>query len=242
MNFGNLSALLILMDASSGHFHLFRRIENDTIRRIVNLKPLSELLEESAALHKHLCPRQVLGIRMGMLAGDILGLDLPQANKRLLTIVETDGCGADGIAVATNCWVGRRTLRIEDYGKMAATFVDTQTERAVRIAPKREARQQVAPYAPETNQRWQAQLLGYQRMPAEMMFSVQEVCLTSSLAAILSKPGRRVVCQTCGEEIMNEREVIVGRKKYCRACAGSAYYKVQAAQTDLLVDKNRNER
>lgn len=191
----------------------------------MNLKPLSDLLEQSAALHHHLCPRQVLGVRMGMLAGDILELELPQKNKRLLTIVETDGCGADGIAVATNCWVGRRTLRVVDYGKMAATFIDTITGRAVRINPKREARLQAPMYTPEISQRWQAQLIGYQRMPAEMIFSVQEVSLTNSLAAILSKPGRRVVCQACGEEIMNEREVLIGQKKYCRACAGDSYYK-----------------
>ncbi|MBI3177949.1 MAG: formylmethanofuran dehydrogenase, partial [Chloroflexi bacterium] len=76
------------------------------------MKALTELLEVSAALHRHLCPRQVLGVRMGMLAGEVLGLDLPQGDKRLFTIVETDGCASDGIATATNCWVGRRTLRV----------------------------------------------------------------------------------------------------------------------------------
>jgi formylmethanofuran dehydrogenase subunit E len=45
----------------------------------------------------------------------------------LLTILETDGCAADGVSAATGCWVGRRTLRVEDFGKVAATFVDTQT-------------------------------------------------------------------------------------------------------------------
>jgi formylmethanofuran dehydrogenase subunit E len=162
---------------------------------------------------------------MGMLAGDILELDLPQEHKRLLTIVETDGCGADGIAVATNCWVGRRTLRIEDYGKMAATFVDTMTSRAIRIIPRREARQQAPEFAPETNQPWQAQLMGYQRMPAELLFAVQDVCLTQSLEKMISKPGRRVVCRECGEEIMNEREVVIDRKPLCRSCAGATYYK-----------------
>ena len=99
------------------------------------MTPLHQLLDQCAALHHHLCPRQVLGVRMGMLAGKVLSLALPQSDKRLLTIMETDGCGADGVAVATNCWVGRRTMRIEDYGKMAATFVDTVTARAVRITP-----------------------------------------------------------------------------------------------------------
>jgi len=101
---------------------------------------LGQLLEASAALHRHLCPRQVLGARMGMLAAHELNLDLPQSGKRLLTIVETDGCFADGVSVATGCWIGRRTLRVEDFGKVAATFVDTQTGRAIRIAPRHDAR------------------------------------------------------------------------------------------------------
>jgi len=83
---------------------------------IAHMPSFSELLEACAALHRHLCPRQVLGVRMGLFAGQLLDLPLPQPHnsKRLLTIVETDGCAADGVAAATNCWVGRRTLRVED--------------------------------------------------------------------------------------------------------------------------------
>ncbi|HZY41747.1 MAG TPA: FmdE family protein, partial [Anaerolineae bacterium] len=73
---------------------------------------LKELLQQSAAMHQHLCPRQVLGARLGLLAGFELGLTVPQSDKRLLAIVETDGCFADGIAVATGCTVGHRTLRV----------------------------------------------------------------------------------------------------------------------------------
>src|SRR5574341_409378 len=124
------------------------------------MRSLSELLEASATLHHHLCPRQVLGVRLGMRAGELLGLDLPQADKRLLVIAETDGCGVDGISAATGCQVGRRTLRIEDYGKVAATFVDTLTGRAVRIAPRSGVRTLACAYAPEARNKWEAQLLG----------------------------------------------------------------------------------
>ena len=101
---------------------------------------LKELLDTTTAMHRHLCPRQVLGVRMGLYAGELLGLALPQPDKRLYTIMETDGCAADGVAVAVNCWVGRRTMRIEDYGKVAATFVDTQTGQAMRIVPRASVR------------------------------------------------------------------------------------------------------
>lgn len=187
---------------------------------------LEELLTRSAATHSHLCPRQVLGVRMGILAGELLELELPQTRKRLLTIVETDGCFVDGVSTATNCWVGRRTLRVEDYGKVAATFVDTQTERAVRLAPHPEARQTAATYAPEAQNRWEAMLLGYQRMPTDELLTVQWVALVTSVTSLISRADHRVECEACGEEIINEREETVGGRVLCRACAGSAYYSV----------------
>jgi formylmethanofuran dehydrogenase subunit E len=190
----------------------------------LNQKSLAELLEESSALHRHLCPRQVLGARTGMLAGQLLDMVLPQEKKRLLTIVETDGCYADGVSVATNCWVGRRTLRVEDYGKTAATFVDTQTGRAIRIIPSPESRTLAPDYALEAKNRWESMLLGYQRMPDEELFAVQEVALLTPVAEIISRPGIRVNCDRCGEEIINEREVARNGQILCRSCAGGGYY------------------
>ena len=185
---------------------------------------LEALLTASSALHHHLCPRQVLGVRMGLYAGQILGLAVPQSDKRLLAIVETDGCAADGIAVAAGCWVGRRTLRIEDYGKVAATFVDTLTGRAVRLVPQPSAREAAADYAPEARGKWQAMLLGYQRIPAEALLAAQPVKLKTSIEHIVSHAGYRTTCEQCGEEILNEREVTHAGRVLCRACAGDAYY------------------
>ena len=192
---------------------------------------LKEILEQSAALHQHLCPRQVLGACLGLLAGVELGLNLPQSDKRLLMIVETDGCFVDGVSVATGCTVGHRTLRVEDYGKVAATCVDTQTGRALRLAPLHTARQAAATYAPEARNKWEAQLLGYQRMPDDELFSIQAVHLTTPVAQIVSRPGRKAICDVCGEEIMNERETLRGSLVLCRACAGQAYYTLTAWPT-----------
>jgi len=117
---------------------------------------LKELLDTTTAMHRHLCPRQVLGVRMGLYAGELLGLTVPQQDKRLYTIMETDGCAADGVAVAVNCWVGRRTMRVEDFGKAAATFVDTQTGQALRIVPRPTVRQTARAYAPTAADKWDA--------------------------------------------------------------------------------------
>ncbi len=185
---------------------------------------LSSLLEQSATLHHHLCPRQVLGVRMGMLAGKLLALELPQTNKRLLTIVETDGCFTDGVSVVTNCWVGRRTMRVEDFGKVAATFVDTCTETAVRLFPAPHARQLAPTYAPEAKNRWEGYLLGYQRVPDDLLFGIQSVVLTQPIKEIVSRAGARVNCDVCGEEILNEREVVREGAVICQSCAGNGYY------------------
>jgi len=190
------------------------------------MSKLEDLLKTSAALHRHLCPRQVLGVRMGLLGGQLLGIEVPQHNKRLLVIVETDGCGADGVAAATNCWVGRRTLRVLDFGKVAATFIDRKTERAFRVAPHPNARQAAPGYAPDAKNRWEAYLLGYQRMPDEELLAFQEVQIAFSLEELWSKNGRRVNCDLCGEEIINEREVVQDGLTLCQPCAGARYYRL----------------
>lgn len=188
------------------------------------MKPLAELLAASAALHRHLCPRQVLGVRMGLYGARLLDLDVPQEDKRLLAIVETDGCAADGVAVATGCWVGRRTLRVEDLGKVAATFVDTVSGAAVRLVPRPDVRARARDLATEARGKWEAQLLGYQRMPDDDLFAWQWVTLNTPIRAIVSRPGARATCEACGEEIINERETFHRNMTLCRACAHGAYY------------------
>jgi len=189
---------------------------------------LTELLQQSSALHRHLCPRQVLGARMGIWAGELLRLALPQAEKRLLTIVETDGCFADGVSVATNCWTGRRTLRVEDYGKVAATFVDTQTGSAWRITPHPGARLAAAAYAPADVSHWESMLQGYQVMPIAELLVAQPVILQVSVESLVSHAGARAVCAECGEEIVNERELSVAGRVLCRPCAVGGYYRAAA--------------
>lgn len=185
---------------------------------------LDDVLRLSAAHHHHLCPRQVLGARMGLLAGAALGLDVPSSDKRLLTIAETDGCAVDGISAATGCYVGRRSLRVVDFGKVAATFIDTRTELAVRIHPHPRCRQAALEAMPHARSRWHAQLEAYRLLPDEALLVLQPVELTVSLARLLSRPGARVGCEACGEEILNEREVVHEGMTLCRGCLGEAYY------------------
>ncbi|NOH04905.1 MAG: formylmethanofuran dehydrogenase [Chloroflexi bacterium] len=189
------------------------------------MKPLDALLRDSATHHHRLCPRQVLGARVGMLAASLLDLNLPQSDKRLLAIAETDGCFVDGISAATGCYVGRRTLRIEDYGKTAATFVDTLTEQAIRIAPRAGIRELAWDYAPSARNKWEAQLIGYQHIPDDLLLDWQWVKLAVPVKKMIGQAGRRVVCERCGEEIINQKEVMCKGNILCKTCAGESYFR-----------------
>ncbi|MBV6450153.1 MAG: hypothetical protein MHPDNHAH_00874 [Anaerolineales bacterium] len=193
----------------------------------MDLKPFLDLASRD---HRHLCPRQILGVRIGLKGLAVYGMDALSKPKHLLVISETDGCFVDGVIAVTNCTVGHRNLRIEDYGKVAATFINTKTNQAVRIAPALDVREKAYHYAPEEKRHYFAQMQAYQTIPDEELLTVQEVELNFKVEEIISHAGKRVNCERCGEEIINEREVLIEGKIYCRFCAEGGYY--QSAVTN----------
>jgi formylmethanofuran dehydrogenase subunit E len=195
---------------------------------------IQPLLELSSRDHAHLCPRQILGVRIGLAGTKALGFHELPAKKQLLVIAETDGCFVDGVSAATGCTVGHRTLRVEDYGKVAATFVDTVTGQAVRVAPALDVREKACTYAPDEPRHYFAQMRAYQIMPDDEMFTFTTVALNAPIEAIVSHPGVRTNCELCGEEIMNEREVHQNGMILCRACAGGKYYQVALSHLHML--------
>ncbi len=193
------------------------------------MNDLETLLSISSRNHSHLCPRQILGARIGLAGLLALGLTEPIQRKRLLVILETDGCFADGVIAAANCSVGHRTLRVEDYGKTAATFADAETGRAVRVAPAIDVREQACAWVPDESRHYFAQMQAYRTLPDENLLTIVGVELTPSIEQIISRPGVRVNCSICGEEILNEREIRQEGLVLCRACAGAAYYQEPVA-------------
>jgi formylmethanofuran dehydrogenase subunit E len=185
---------------------------------------LSDLLKQSSSQHSHLCPRQVLGVRMGLAGLAAIGIQAPMPHKAALVLVESDGCFATGIEVATGAAVGHRTLRVMDIGKIAATFANIETGLTIRLAPQLDVRQRAREYAVEIKKKYYAQLKGYQLMPEKELFSYQEVALDPALETIISRPGLRTKCMHCGEEIINERQMHIAGQVLCRTCAGDSYY------------------
>ncbi len=213
-----------------GKAAVYKRSDHD-------MNNLKEILTFSASRHSHLCPRQVLGARFGLAGAAALGLDIPRKDKRLLVIIETDGCFADGIEAATGCAVGHRTMRIEDYGKIAATFVDVQTGQAMRVSPRPDARQRAYNYADGETRHYFAQLQAYHVMPDNDLLTMQSVRLKTPIAAIVSRPGVRVHCEMCGEEIINEREVKRHGQTVCHSCAFGSYYLPVVTQPCLVAEQ-----
>jgi formylmethanofuran dehydrogenase subunit E len=187
--------------------------------------PLHDLLKQSASRHDHLCPRQVLGVRMGLAGLAAIGLEAPIPRKAALVFIESDGCFADGIQVATGATVGHRTLRVMDLGKAAAVFANVRTGQSVRVAPRLDIRVTSLAYAPGVKKKYYAQLKGYQLMPEAELFSFQEVDLDPSLQSVLSRPGLRAKCARCGEEIINQRQVLLDGLPLCVSCTGQGYYR-----------------
>jgi formylmethanofuran dehydrogenase subunit E len=134
--------------------------------------------------------------------------------------------------------VGHRTLRVEDYGKTAAVFVDVKTSRAVRVAPVLDIRQRACAYDSDEAHHYLAQTRAYQTMFDDEMFTVIEVRLAVPIESIVSRPGMRVTCAMCGEEIMNEREVSKNGMLLCQPCAHGGYY--QMGQNSVLSCAEKN--
>jgi len=193
------------------------------------LPDIQTLLEQASARHSHLCPRQVLGVRMALAGAAALGLELPRNDKTLLVIAETDCCFVDGLEVAAGVTPGHRTLRIEDYGKVGATFINVKNGEALRLVPVIDIRLRAQEYIPDEPRHYFAQLRAYQSMPDEVMFSSMAVALSPTIEQIVSRPGVRINCSLCREEIINEREIIFQGQVYCRSCFGQGYYQEKEA-------------
>jgi len=184
------------------------------------MKSLEEYLKLAAVAHGHLCAGQVLGVRLAMLGLKELGNVDPIAEpKRLVTYVEIDRCVTDAVALVANCRLGKRALKFRDWGKVAATFCDLKTGRAVRIASKQAARERY-PELP----REEGQQKAYAELPDEILFERQWVKVDVLPEELPGFKGTRVVCAECGEGINFKREVRKEGRTLCRGCAGERYY------------------
>lgn len=199
------------------------------------MRDFQTLLQQAAERHGHLCAGQVLGVRMVLRALNELGIDVEREPKRVIVYVEIDRCAADAVATVARVSLGKRTLKYRDYGKMAATFVDTQTQRACRVVALESARERAWQYTPRDLEKHQAELIAYQQMPDEELFNLYHVAVAIPEFDQPGHPLRRVECARCGEGINDGREVMCDGETLCRACASGAYYERVAGSAQPVV-------
>jgi formylmethanofuran dehydrogenase subunit E len=192
------------------------------------MKSLDEYLQEAEQAHGHLCAGQVLGVRLAMLGLTKLGIDDPHGKdrKRLVTFVEIDRCATDAVAVVTGCRLGKRALKFRDWGKMAATFVDVNSGKGVRIAAKESSKALARQMHPELANKNSQQMLAYREMTDDDLFATEWVKVNLPPEEFPGYKGERIVCEICGEGINFRREVRRDGKLLCRACAGERYYEL----------------
>ena len=194
------------------------------------MKPFEELLQESVRGHGHLCPGQVLGVRMAMRGCTLIGIDVAREAsssrcKKMIVYVEIDRCATDAISAVTGCKLGKRTMKFRDYGIMAATFINLETGQAFRISAREEAKAFAAQYAPGIEDRHKRELKAYQIMPDEELFEAEEVMVNIPIYDLPGRPRKKVQCQRCGEWVRDGREKVEKGVTLCQICAGEAYFR-----------------
>ena len=190
------------------------------------MKSFDEYVALAEQAHGHMCAGQILGLRLALYGLKLLELDDPTGKhrKRLVTFVEIDRCATDAITVVTGCRMGKRALKFRDFGKVAATFCDLETGRAVRVAALESSKQRARELHPEIADKNQQQMRAYREMPDEELFTSQWVKVHVGVEDLPGFKAARVHCESCGEGINFRREVVREGKTLCRACAGEAYY------------------
>ena len=190
------------------------------------MESFDDLIARAGQAHGHICAGQILGIRLALCGLKELGIEDPIAErKRLVTFVEIDRCATDAVQLVTGCRLGKRALKFKDFGKVAATFVDLKTSRAVRIIAREDSKRRAQELYPEMDKE-HGQRRAYAELPDDELFVRQRVRVELPPEELPGYKAPRVVCAQCGEGINFKREIIKDGKPLCRSCAGESYYDV----------------
>ncbi len=174
----------------------------------------AEDLKKANDFHGHTCTGIIFGVRIARLGLSYLGIEDPVKNKDFMVFLEVDRCLADAVLSVTGCTLGKRRLKWYDYGKMAATFVDINTRKGVRITTHSHHN---APEDADLVSFWSA-------IPDEELFKLEPVTVDLKPEDLPGKPSRKMLCEQCGEAIMDGRDLLIDGKVLCKPCANGAYY------------------
>ena len=144
--------------------------------------------------------------------------------KRPVVFVEIDRCATDAIGVVTGARVGKRALKLRDWGKMAATFIDLQAPlgqdeyKGLRVVALESSKGRARELFPEMEKNAQ-QMQAYRDLPDEELFREEWVRVPLSPSEFPGFRGERLVCSSCGEGINFDRFVEQAGEILCLSCA-----------------------
>jgi len=178
------------------------------------MRTFREDLERAVEFHGHLCSGQCIGVKMAHMGMRLIGIDNETDGKKIMVFLECNRCPSDSIMISTGCRIGKRTYYFNDIGKVAATFLNLETGKAVRICRTEHC------YPPEGADITQF----YEALPESECLEAKEVNIRLGEGDYPGPPVRVVVCDACGEEVMDNRHIEQDGKSLCKSCAHGTYY------------------
>ena len=194
------------------------------------MEPIDDLLEQHELTHGNLCPGALLALRMAVLGCALVGIEDPRGGDRdkLVVWIEIDRWLADAVEAVTGARLGKRTLKFLDYGKLAATFLNVETGKAVRIVARESSRRLADLRHPEIEDKYERQMRTYREAAEEELFDITDVEVQVREKDLPGHPRSRVICSKCGEGVNDGREIsLPDRITLCRPCVYGTYYQPQ---------------
>lgn len=191
------------------------------------METLDVLLQECERLHGHMCAGQLLGARMALMGCRLIGVEDPRGadRKKLIVWVEIDRCMTDAVSAVTGVRLGTRSLKYVDYGKVAATFLNTEQNRAVRIVALESSRALADERFSEIANKRERQFRAYSEAADDELFKTELVSVVLRDIDAPGSPRSRVICSICEEGINDGREVTTTNGTViCRPCNYGGYY------------------
>ena len=191
------------------------------------MESIDTLLKECERLHGHMCAGQLLGTRMAVLGCRSIGIEDPRGaeRKKLIVWVEIDRCMTDAVSAVTGVRLGKRSLKYVDYGKVAATFLNTESKRAVRIVALESSRALADERHSDIRDKRERQFRAYSEATDDELFKTELVSVELRDLDAPGSPRSRVICVVCEEGVNDGREVVdANGDTLCRGCHTGTYY------------------
>ena len=196
----------------------------------------SQDFNKCVEFHGHICPGLAIGFQAARILMERLGVR-KAPDEELVTIVETDACGADAIQVMTGCTFGKGNFIFKSYGKNAFSLVDRKRRKGIRVCLRPDVfkgdpeffllseKVQNDEASPMQLERfWQLQQERTKKIldaDSESLFKIEEISPDIPPKARIIKSG---ICDFCGEPTKMDLLRQMNGKKICIPCSRKSYH------------------